>query len=251
MIARRHIRSVTAATGLLVCAAAVGACGSDSPDRPSGASSQPAGRTTSTGGGGVDPGAFPDRPQVLLRFDKRPSGWPESVRRGGASAGFDGNAYVLEVPAGAPALRVAAETEVEPATRGVLLETTVRLAERGASGLFCRGSAATASGYALSIERRGRWTIERFEDGRATRLGSGPLLRQAGGGTLIRFICGAAVEGEPLTLALQVGAIPLEFVRDPHALAPAGPASVGILARSGASDAVRPSFAYLAVSLAS
>lgn len=250
MIARRHIRTVTAATGLLACAAAVGACGSDSPDRPSATSSQPAGRTTSTGGG-VDPGAFPERPQVLLRFDKRPSGWPESVRRGGASGGYDGDGYVLDVPAGAPALRVAAETEVRPATRGVLLETTVRLAERGASGLFCRGSAATASGYALSIERRGRWTIERFEDGRATRLGSGPLLRQAAGGTLIRFICGAAEEGEPLTLALQVGAIPLEFVRDPHALAPAGPASVGILARPGAGDAVRSSFAYLAVSLAS
>lgn len=235
----------------LACAVAIAACGSE--DEGGGGASAGAAAPTATAraaSGGADPGAFPDRPQLLLRFAEPVPGWPRSVRRGGARGGYDRTGYALVVPAGAPALRVAAARAVRPATRGVLLETTVRLPPSGAGGLFCRGSGSAPAGYALTVERRGRWAIERFEDGRAQLLDSGRLLRQAAGGTLLRFVCGAAAEGEPLTLGVQVGATPLQFVKDPAALAPAQRSTVGILARSAGGAGATSSFAYFAASLA-
>lgn len=244
---RRARRAATALT-LLTGLAALGACGSDA--GTPGARGTATATTAAPGRAGVDPGSFPDRPQLLLRFDERAAGWPRSVRRGAARGGYDDEGFALELPAGAPALRVAAARRLRPATRGVLLETTVRLPARGGAGLFCRGSSAQAVGYALTVERRGRWTIERFEDGRAQRLGSGPLARQAAKGTLLRFVCGAAAPGRPLTLGYQVGATPLQFVKDPSALAPRDASSAGILARPAPDGPASASFDYFAASVA-
>jgi len=229
-----------------LCALAINACGKDDADPTASAT------TTAAPAAKQDPGAFPDKPQILLRFAARPEDWPAQVRKGGSEAGYAAGRYRLTGTG--TAFRVALPRPIEPAARGVLLETTLRLTRSGRAGLFCRGSEDGRSGYELTVDRSGHWEITRVEDGVGKPVGDGEVGAEAVGGksgdALVRLICGAAEVGKPLSLGFTIGAREVEFVRDEQALAPASTSRVGLVVRTSAQAAAQASFEYFAASLA-
>jgi hypothetical protein len=235
------MRTGLAAALALALAIAGAGCGDDSSETPGGEGTgvDPSG----SGQGEANPdatprelaGSLPDSPQLLLRFSERPAGWPPRVRRGGSSAAYGDGGYVLRAAAG-EAIRVPAERSADPANQAVLLETEVRLPPAPAgAGLYCRGSADQGSGYAFTVSGNGRWRIERIENGVAQELGSGLAsveTTKPGQPTLLRFLCGAGLPGENLTLAYTINATELQAVNDPASIAPA-PGELGVLLSAG------------------
>lgn len=230
--------AVAVAGGLALAACAGGAeqprPGASTPARPPGTA--PAAAPT-----GTTPqeraGRLPERPQVVLDFaTARPPEWPARPRGDRVTGGYAQGGYELRAPAGDTA-RAAAPEPVRPATRPVLLETSVRLSPGPArAGLFCRASRDGRLGYEFTLSREGRWRIDRVAEGRRTRLGGGVVSTETtvpGQPTLLRFLCGAGGPGENLTLGYMVNASAMRFVRDPRAVAPAAGGAVGLVVAGG------------------
>lgn len=171
-------------------------------------------------------GTFPPRPQVLVDFSK------------GAAGGFPGT-----ISGGALVFRAAAAArlEVEPGTRGTLLETAVHPPKRGFVGAFCRGSEDAGSGYALLIDRDGRVRLERrdAEEIKVLRRFSLSHSERSDDGepTLLRLACGAGTPGTPATIAFTINASPYAYVADLKSLPAGATSSVGLLATGGAARA--------------
>lgn len=222
-------------------ASGAGASDASVADRPPPARGTPAQRA----------GRIPDRPQVLLDLRRRPSAWPARLATPAGSGGFVPGGYRLQARADRLLLAPAPRPAV-PSTRSVLLESVVRLPDRGgAAGLFCRGSADRRRAYALLVRADGRWSVERLEDGRRRVLGSGVVsLRttRPGQATALRLLCGAGRAAENLTLGFTINAQPLRFVRDARSLAPPGRGGLGLAARGGSAAPAQATFRGLAIS---
>jgi hypothetical protein len=212
-------RIATAAT----LAAALGGCGGGDEAPRERAAATPAPTVT------PDPaaGSFPDRPQVLDKFDDDGSGWPRDGYRDGL--------FVLPARSSAAVL---APKRIEPATRGTLSEVIAEPARGGAAGLLCRASADGGTGYALLLDARSTVRLLHLEDGKAKVLKQHRLTpnerSDPGKPSLLRLGCGTGKPGEPVTLIYAINATPFGYVTDRVSVDPGAQARVGLLARNGA-----------------
>jgi hypothetical protein len=238
-------RAALLVAGVLLAGGVLAACGGGSEDasEPT-ASGAERGAATATGPGADaaaadaerrrrTAGSLPDEPQVALDLRDRPDGWPAG---GGEAQAYVEGGYRVR---GEATVRVSAERRARPGTQAVLLETTLDRGTEGATaGLFCRGDEDSPAGYEYAVAADGRFSVDRVDaDGERRALVEGTFDPGETGEPerplLLRLLCGAGAEGEPVTLGFTVGARPTQFTADERGLPAGDTAAVGVLARGG------------------
>lgn len=241
--------------GALALVAASGCGGGDGePSRP-GARTAPGATSRSDDVLGrlseVVPGRFPDRPQLVLRFDRESTPVPRVESAEGSGDVMDG-AFRLRLERAGTARAPA--PEIRPTgDRAVLVAATLREPQgiRGRAGVFCRGSSGGRSGYQLTVDDAGMVRLARVEDGRRrvlardrVRLGEGVPPGQP---VPVSLLCSPGRSGG-LAVGYAVGAREISLVDDPEPLLPGENAGLGLVL-DGQGDA-QACFAGLSVTVA-